>query len=153
MFHHLTEYSFVFVTTNGVVKRNGELVMGAGAAKRLALMFPEVPKIFGESIKKNEGYRENGEYRLITPFTKEIEGKKIQFGGFQVKYGWYDSAKLNLIEFSTKALFNFALDLYNNDESVRIALNYPGIGNGKLKEYQVEPIIKTLPDWVDVWKY
>jgi hypothetical protein len=39
-------------TSNGIVKSNGELVMGAGIAKQFRERWPELPKFFGNWVKK-----------------------------------------------------------------------------------------------------
>ena len=41
------------VTTNGFIKANGECVMGAGIAKRIKDMLPNVPSMLGKLIKRN----------------------------------------------------------------------------------------------------
>ena len=43
----------VCVTTNGIIKSNGELVMGAGCALEFKNRFPKIPKILGDKIKKS----------------------------------------------------------------------------------------------------
>ena len=34
-----------------------------------------------------------------------------------------------------------------------VCLNFPGIGHGRLERDEVLPIIKLLPDSVEVWEY
>jgi hypothetical protein len=34
-----------------------------------------------------------------------------------------------------------------------VHLNYPGIGNGRLRREDVLPIIALLPDQVTIWEY
>ena len=42
------------VTTNNIVKNNGELVMGAGIAKQFRDRFPELARHFGEILERGE---------------------------------------------------------------------------------------------------
>ena len=42
---------FVCITTNSILNKNGELVMGAGVAKRAKDLHKELPKLFGDAIK------------------------------------------------------------------------------------------------------
>lgn len=71
-----------------------------------------------------------------------------RYGAFQVKYRFNDKARTDLIRFSAAALKGAAI---NNREEL-FNLNYPGIGNGGLKEYEVRPILEVLPENVCVWK-
>ena len=45
---------FIVIPTNGVVKANGEAVMGAGLAKQAAQRFPTLPTLLGHAIQ-NKG--------------------------------------------------------------------------------------------------
>ena len=40
----------ICVTTNGIVKKNGELVMGAGIAKAMADKYPDLAKVLGKKV-------------------------------------------------------------------------------------------------------
>lgn len=41
----------ICIFTNGVLKPNGDLVMGAGMAKQAKDIFPELPSVLGKQIK------------------------------------------------------------------------------------------------------
>src|SRR5687767_10030200 len=60
------------ITTNGVVKSNGELVMGAGVAKQAKEKYPNLPKVLGQyvSLYGNRPFILTNE-KLITFPTKE----------------------------------------------------------------------------------
>ena len=45
-------YDAICVTTNGVVKRNGELVMGAGVAKQFANKFANIQKFLVKKLNQ-----------------------------------------------------------------------------------------------------
>ena len=94
----------------------------------------------GVDVKLGSQIEHMGKYGLIV-------GKKL--GIFQVKRFYGDSASLELIDYSTSMLYDFAT--CHSDK--RIDLNYPGIGNGKLEKSEVEPIISVLPDNVHVWEF
>ena len=70
------------------------------------------------------------------------------FGMFQTKYHYGDNSSIELIEFSTELLKEYS----NRNPQEKIYLNYPGINHGRLKEEDVYPIIKELPDNVYIWK-
>ena len=69
-------------------------------------------------------------------------------GYFMVKDHWAEPAKLSIIEESVESLMGFL-----SDDERRVDLNFPGIGNGKLRREDVLPIIQRLPDKVHVWEY
>lgn len=123
----------ILVTTNSFVKNNGELVMGAGAAKEAKRLYPELPKQLGVTIPHL------GKYHLrFLP---------NGLGAFQVKYDWQHPASIDLIAGSSYLLRDFA-----NMFVGTIALNFPGIGNGKLDRDRVLPVIGILPDNVHVYE-
>ena len=128
------------ITTNGAIKRNGALVMGKGIALQAKQRFPGIDMALGKQV--SEKY---GEYFLLV--SPDFPRKK--FGCFQVKYDWQTKASLNLIEKSTNCLIDF-LDNYGDD--LRVHLNFPGIGAGKLDRQKVLNIIEKLPDNVTIWE-
>ena len=42
-----SDCDIIAITTNGVVKKNGELVMGRGIASQAKQRYPDIPKILG----------------------------------------------------------------------------------------------------------
>jgi hypothetical protein len=132
----------LLVTSNAFVTKHGELVMGRGAALQLKTKFPDYPRYFGEFLDYN-GLRDKKYGIIILTLPKQTVLTKL--GVFQVKYHWKDAADLDLIEYSTGLLIE-AIDHFNYRQ---VVMNYPGIGNGRLTEEQVEPIIRRLPD--NVW--
>lgn len=130
------------VTTNSYIRNDGALVMGRGAAKQLALMYPILPLMLGRNILKSCGHL--GEYNIDTL----TNGSGITLGAFQVKFNFSDEADLDLIKRSCDELHRMACE----DERV-FHVNFPGIGNGRLKYNDVLPIVETLPDNVNVWTF
>jgi hypothetical protein len=132
MWDYQSEYEVVLVTTNSDINRKGELVMGAGAAEELKTRYPEYPKLFAQEIAG-----------------KPIYGVCVlgRLGIFQVKYHYSEKAKLELVAYSCGALSELAQSGFADD----FALNFPGIGLGKLSPKLVLPFVQTLPQNVDVW--
>lgn len=128
---------FIIVTTNSFLTSEIKLVMGRGAAYDLKVIVPGIDLIFGKMINETCGHL--GRYGLIF---------HEKYGAFQVKYRFNKRARLDLITYSVSRLSTVA----NRDRKSIFNVNYPGIGNGELKEHQVRPILEMLPDNVHVWK-
>lgn len=141
MFDHLEECNVLLVTTNQYIKKDGSLVMGAGAALQLKQLCPGVDYHFGHF-----GFIKD---YPVDYFFKKWDNVKPYLGYFNVKDHFKDKASLERIKISTNALLEMATDEVGRN--LTIFLNYPGIGNGKLKREDVEPIISVLPDNVHVW--
>lgn len=133
--HHLT---WLLVTTNATVRRDGALVMGRGAAKTLATRFPVLPYTFGSRIL---AYQHKPYGVILDDATRT--------GIFQVKYHWANDANLTLILKSVDTLTKIAAS--TPDETYY--LNYPGIGNGRLAKSEVEPLLADLPSNVHIWTF
>ena len=127
---------YFVITTNAVIKNNGAVVMGAGIAKQVRDNWPGVDVQLGKAISRMGG----GAYGYI-------QGSKL--GIFQVKYHYKDQASLRLIEHSAEMLAKHARAYPHHD----YALNFPGIGNGKLNRADVEPLLSILPKNVQVWTF
>ena len=126
-------------TGNSYIRKDGHLVMGAGAAKSVRDWCPEVGLLLGKKIPHLQ------EYNLASAKVN-YSGRQIPIGVFQVKYHFQDSADLDLIKRSAQKLKAKA-----TESSWTFHLNFPGIGNGKLKYETVLPIVESLPD--NVWVY
>lgn len=130
---------FLLVTTNSYVKKDGSLVMGRGAAYQAAQLWPDLPFVLGETILEHFGNL--SDYNVIIP-------KALPVGAFQVKYHWRDGANPQLIKESCDVLSTIARAM----PSCKFALNFPGIGNGRLDRDEVLPIIESLPNNVYVYE-
>lgn len=124
---------WVVVTTNIGWKSNGENVMGAGVAKQAATRFPELPLWYGELCMK---FREHigiclyNEGRLIMLPTKPLDVRNPHLS-------WKGGSSLLLIEQQLPELYSVV-----QDEAIkRVALSYPGCGNGGLDVAQVKPLL------------
>ena len=119
--HPYVPYDYIVIPTNGVVKPNGENVMGAGLAKQVRERYPDRAWHLGDLIKER--------------------GNNVYFFGvnlisFPVKHHWKKNADLELIEKSAKQLSELVIGSVS-----RTYLPKVGCGNGKLNWEDVEPIL------------
>lgn len=113
----------VAVTTNGIVRYNGSLVMGAGVALQAAQRFPDLPARLGCDIKQ---------YGNVVMYYPDIE-----IISFPTKNHYKDPSSLDLIANSAKQLAFFLL----HRPEISVVLPPPGCGLGKLSWKEVEPIL------------
>lgn len=116
------------ITTNGVVKANGELVMGAGIAKQAAQRYPNLPEILGLWVKNLGNH----------PFFFET----IQIISFPTKHHWRDKSDIKLIKESALNI----VDRMEHFEVDKVALPKPGCANGGLEWGEVEPVLSSILD-------
>lgn len=136
------------ITTNPIIRKDGAVVMGRGIAKEAAIKFPDLPYRFAKRLESIKGVPH---CNVIGTFGNTT------IGFFMVKDHWRNPADLQIIEQSVHALRN---GLYMKSilgewthGTQRVDLNFPGIGNGKLKREDVLPLLEELPDNVHVWEY
>lgn len=137
------------VTTNPIVNAKGELVMGRGIALEAKKKFPILPKKFADRYKEAchiQGY-DDPMYPVNTGQGGLFMGQPV--GWFMVKHHWAENARLDIIEHSVRELGGLA----ESSPHRTYAVNFPGIGNGKLKREDVLPLLEVLPDNVHVWEY
>lgn len=114
------------ITTNGIIKKNGELVMGAGIAREAARRYPELPIIFARHIE------EHGNTVCVVP--------KLNIASFPTKHHWRDKSDIELIKRSCYQLIDAA---YSNWYETTI-LPKPGCSNGGLSWPYVESVISNI---------
>ncbi len=136
------EADAICVTTNGVVKANGELVMGAGIAKAFAERWPSLPLRLGQAVKAH------GNVVMVNK-AWEVSPQKIHtmpsyhIISFPTKHHWKDKSDLGLIIRSAKQLVVVA-DKLNLKQ---VVLTRPGCGLGGLDwETQVKPVLEPILD-------
>lgn len=138
------------ITTNGVikVKANGErgLIMGAGIAHEALLRFPGLDTAIAEHLNKVRVVKSPGfvEYQLIV----NVYSRAISLGCFQTKHHYGDSSHPNLIARSVLALKRWC----EKNPTKTVALNFPGIGKGRLVREDVLPLLMDLPEQVTIWE-
>ena len=125
------------VTTNSTLNSKHELVMGAGSAKEMKLLYPDSPRLFGKCV-----YGTKEEYYGL------IILDEYGIGAFQTKTSWRNKSTVEIIQYSTNLLFSYCIDI---QPRVLISLPFPGVGLGGLSKDVVRPIIEKLPDTVTIW--
>lgn len=128
---YIGKSDIVCVTTNSVVKANGELVMGAGCALEFKKKFPELPKTFGSKIKVK------GNRPVVGCKTKDTI-----IVSFPTKYHYADKSDLELIKNSARVLVQIA-DFYKSKTAY---IPSPGTGLGKLSKEDVYRELSTILD-------
>lgn len=128
----------IVIPTNIGWKKDGCNVMGAGLAKEAAKRFPDLPKIYGKYCKMAREDTTTIYYpkmRLILLPTKPLDE--------QPWTSWQGPSSVDLIKRSVKEL----RVIITTQLKFRVALSYPGCGNGGLRPKQVIPILnKYLVD-------
>jgi hypothetical protein len=122
----ISRSGIVVVTTNLVLKQNGDAVMGAGIAKDAAQRHPELPTILGRHI------RTWGEKPLLY---KDMVC-------LPTKFDWRKNSDIDLIERGCKELVWIDYILRMSGGTRQIFLPRLGCGLGGLNwERQVRPIV------------
>ena len=125
------KYDAICCTTNRIVKKNGELVMGAGIAKLFKQKYPDLPAEWGERIT----YGNNMQGVMLT------RKDDLYLMAFPTKLDWRDSSKMPIIEFSAKALL-WQARLLNWK---KVLLPRPGCSNGGLDwDSEVKPVLEKI---------
>jgi len=124
-FHH---FDPVCITTNGMIRKDGTLVMGAGIALQAKQRFPEVPRKLADAVKI---YGNRTMY-----LTQE------RMFSFPTKHDWRDKSDINLIAESCTQL----VGLTNKCKFSRVYLPVPGCANGQLDWNEVNPVISDILD-------
>ena len=141
--------SLFLITTNASITREGRLVMGAGIAGQACERFPTLPEIWGQKIRSLPQYRgDDTLYGILLPL--KTHSLPDTLGAFQTKGPWWERARLDLISYAVAQLASYAR--YVLEEHDYIALNFPGIGKGKLARNMVLPWVDLLPDNVHVFE-
>lgn len=122
----------LLVTTNAFINIRREVVMGRGAALEAKTRYPEMPTELAKLIKHGELYG-------CLPLPWLETDSKTFLGAFQVKQFWFHEAELGIISLSCTALAK----LMRSPLFDSVAMNYPGIGNGKLPESEVYPVLEA----------
>lgn len=138
-----TAADLFLVSTNSTIRQDGALVMGRGIARQAKERFPGLDAALGRQVQALCGNQ--GIYGLLV----SPRWPAAKLGAFQVKQHYSQPASLELIRRSTAALCAWCAE----HPDAQVALNFPGIGNGRLRRADVLPIIAQLPDWVAIWEY
>lgn len=118
------------ITTNGMVKNNGECVMGRGCAYEATQRYPGIAKMLGDQIKK---YGNVVNVLSVDPW----------LFSFPVKHHWKQKADLDLIRRSAEEAV-VKIGIVGTGDVVVIPR--PGCGNGQLTWAEVEPVLSPILD-------
>lgn len=123
----------VCITTNGVVKRDGNLVMGRGCAKEAALKWPTLPKELGKLVAEHGNH----------VYDFDLKSPNVKLYSFPTKNHYSDKSDLLLIE---RSLIELTAQV-SLDHLQSVALPRPGCGNGGLDwEKEVKPLCEQYLD-------
>lgn len=122
-------------TSNGITKKDGKLVMGAGVAKVFRDTFVGIDQEAGTLVKKN------GNICQVVRDTFVL-GKPLSIVAFPTKYHWKDDSDLDLIEKSASELYNMA----NQYGWKTVFLPKPGCNNGRLDWNDVKALLQPKLD-------
>lgn len=133
----------VCVPTNGIVKPNGEAVMGAGVAKQAVNLVPGLKTMLGKALN-TRGNHVHVFWEALRHYNGHLGQEWCQdLVTFPTKIHWRDASNLQLIKRSCVELMHWA------DECLyweNILLPRPGCGLGKLDWNIVKPAIEPLLD-------
>jgi hypothetical protein len=136
-----SHFDAICITTNGIVKKDGKSVMGAGVAKQARDRFCNIDKILGSVITLNGNI-----VQLIYKMSVPLLYNKIHIVhiiSFPTKNDWRQMSDLRLIEKSVIQLVTLT-DTYGWN---KILLPRPGCANGGRKWLsEVKPILKKYLD-------
>lgn len=116
------------VTTNGVLRSNGHLVMGAGVAKQALVKYPGIDKRLGDLVKV---------FGNVPHFLPDVG-----IISFPTKHNWKDCSDLSLIILSSEHLIR----LCEAHRLKRVVLPRPGCGLGNLSWREVRAAIEPILD-------
>ena len=125
------EADAICITTNGIIKKNQEAVMGAGIALAAKKYYPNLPLTLATKL------RIGGNHVYHIP-----QANKVNIVTFPTKYHWRDDSDALLIEQSCNEL----IELTDEKGWTNILLPRPGCSNGKLEWRDVKLIIEPLLD-------
>lgn len=142
MFKMMQDYEAICVTTNGVLKSNGELVMGAGIALQFKRQFNGIEFELGKLVVER-GNVPNVVKRRINYGRDYIHTKYVQIISYPTKHHYREDSDLNLIYHGALAIAGIADEL----KLSRILLTRPGCGLGNRSwEYEVKPLLTNIFD-------
>lgn len=126
-------------TSNGVVKSNGRLTMGAGIALTFRELFKDIDLLAGHAVKAN------GNICQVVYDWRNLKDQNriIKIVAFPTKNHWRSNSDLSLIVSSTKQL----IELINFNCWSKVLITRMGTGNGGLNwEKQVKPAVENILD-------
>lgn len=151
IFHKLSNSPYAWeecgicVTTNGIVKNDGSLVMGKGIALTFAKIWTTLPKEFGlmVSMYGNRVFHVECCYDTLNGYIHDRARNRLtHVFSFPTKYHYADDSCPKLIEQSAKDL----VKLTEHYKLKQVFMTRPGCGNGRLDWQNVKPILEKYFD-------
>jgi hypothetical protein len=130
--------SAIIITTNNIIKKNGEAVMGAGVALECKKRWPDIPFILAKQIITHK------DKQVSHLKTVELNNTAIDIISFQTKTDWKLPSTMGLIVKSAHQLVEIADRMEWGTESVW--LPPVGCGNGGLKWDSVRRALEPILD-------
>lgn len=120
------------ITTNGIIKSNGSLVMGKGIAGDInKLTHYKISEYLGEQVLKQGN---------VPIYAGTYRG--IHLISFPTKYDWKEASDINLIQESARLFKGLVEDL--RTKGCKVYLPIPGCNNGRLSKDVVIPKIEGI---------
>ena len=116
----------ICVTTNGIIKKNGEAVMGAGVALQAKNRYPSLPRALAKKL------------RSVGNHVYHMPQSDIHIITFPTKHDWRDDSDIKLIERSCEELVVLTHCLGWK----KVILPRPGCANGKLNWSDVKLVLE-----------
>ena len=132
----------IVFTSNGIVRSDGQLVMGAGIAKAFNDKFYLLADEAGWRVKR-DGNHVHAFWAMASK-DRSISPETVIFS-FPTKHHFKDKSDIVLIERSAKELVKF-VDALTLRPLKRIYLPRPGVGLGQLKWEDVKKVIEPILD-------
>lgn len=133
---------WIVVSTNGETKSNGHAVMGAGVAKRAALIWPSLPALLGKKLKETGNQVYYLGVHTLHGLPGPAEQARLVRGvvAFPTKHRWRDASDKDLIDKSAAELVRL-VESCRRPPSV-VVLPRVGTLNGRLAWSVVKPILE-----------
>lgn len=152
------ETNAICITTNGMLRANGNGIMGAGIALECRNRYPETEKYLGKMLTSRGNQLSiigmtdhNGLF--VKPYLDNYRQDLVIIFSFPTKYHWRNKSDLKLIEGSCRYLVRYAdgiktIPLAGKMHKLdKIVLPVPGCNNGGLSyEDEVRPLISSILD-------
>lgn len=129
---HIRDADAICVTTNGCVKANGELVMGAGIALQFNNRYTGLAFRLGRKVRKRGNH----------VHTDWVSYDSRTIVSFPTKNSWQEPSLLTLIKRSAEEL----VSLTNRNNWKKVVLPRPGCGLGQLNWEDVKAVIEPILD-------
>jgi hypothetical protein len=136
VFDEIGKADALCITTNGIVRKNGWAICGAGVALAARLRWPDFEQKLGEKLLYT---KKNIPHFILQVILRE---NITRVYSFPTKNDWRNSSDIELIKNSAKILLENA-DIY---QWTRIAVPRPGCHNGGLNWSDVKKELETIFD-------